>query len=292
MSLTLKIEEKCGEDHQQRPQGDAKADDGAIQPSTPPTSTGASCNGEEQSSLGSPLGKRGSRDDAEELTNAAAFSLTSYDSTFLEDLFEDVATVGPKSAPEDDVEPSTTTTTTTTYASITTASDFNLAKRRRVSTAKSLTMGRSRRSCNNLVSTITFPPSATTATSSSNQTTAAEHITDLPATVSASHSFQFEGNSTKAPGRTLCVQEIGSDPNETSKPDKHEEGFFGWFVDTDCDGHDHVSDAYSKESLSFLSVPLAFSIPTAPVAPSVDHLADVEWAQAADTIDEVLGDFF
>jgi hypothetical protein len=63
---------------------------------------------------------------------------------------------------------------------------------------------------------------------------------------------------------------------------------YGWFVDMDneeeADTHDYT-DPYAASKKD-----LAFSAPTAPKASDYD--AEVEWAQAADTVDDVLGDFF
>lgn len=67
---------------------------------------------------------------------------------------------------------------------------------------------------------------------------------------------------------------------------------YGWFVETDDDGaadHD-VVNAYYKSTTASNTKSLAFTAPTAPKASCQD--AEVEWAKAADTIDDVLGDFF
>jgi hypothetical protein len=65
-----------------------------------------------------------------------------------------------------------------------------------------------------------------------------------------------------------------------------EKNTYGWFVEIDDDHTEHAVDAYSTSTNNSL----AFIAPTAPKA--ANHDAEVEWAKAADTIDDVLGDFF
>jgi hypothetical protein len=80
-----------------------------------------------------------------------------------------------------------------------------------------------------------------------------------------------------------------SNPKITRKgqqsPDS-EKNPYGWFVEIDDDCSEHAVDAY----ISSANKSLAFVAPTAPKADN--HDAEVEWAKAADTIDDVLGDFF
>ena len=54
----------------------------------------------------------------------------------------------------------------------------------------------------------------------------------------------------------------------------------------------HNSFEEPKQALPYAvsSENLAFQAPTAPKGPAQE--AEVEWAQAADTVDDVLGDFF
>ena len=57
------------------------------------------------------------------------------------------------------------------------------------------------------------------------------------------------------------------------------------------DNEDHRSNRfYAAPTAASSSTTLAFSAATAPNA--VSHDAEVEWAKAADTVDDVLGDFF
>lgn len=74
---------------------------------------------------------------------------------------------------------------------------------------------------------------------------------------------------------------------QTSLSETEDKECYGWFVEME-DGVPTVRDAadpyYPKMS------DLAFKAPTAPNA--INHDEEVEWAKAADTVDDVLGDFF
>lgn len=74
---------------------------------------------------------------------------------------------------------------------------------------------------------------------------------------------------------------------QASIPENSSKESFGWFVDLDdnktVEANVNLPYAVSSDSL-------AFQAPTAPKR--VDDNAELEWAQAADTIDDVLGDFF
>ncbi len=74
---------------------------------------------------------------------------------------------------------------------------------------------------------------------------------------------------------------------QASIPEKPNKESFGWFVDLDDNQSPEANDSlpYTVSSDS-----LAFQAPTAPKAVH-DH-EELEWAQAADTVDDVLGDFF
>lgn len=80
----------------------------------------------------------------------------------------------------------------------------------------------------------------------------------------------------------------GSLIKQGSSPEKQQnKESFGWFVDLD----DHQNDkGQTVSSYSVSCHDLAFQAPTAPRASHND--AAVQWAKAADTVDDVLGDFF
>lgn len=107
----------------------------------------------------------------------------------------------------------------------------------------------------------------------------------LPATVSNS-SCDKQQDLTQTSDQPVSDLETPSS-NEPTKES------YGWFVELDDGDEDddirHVaSDPYSRTNSS---LDLAFSAPTAPKRLSqID--AEVEWAKAADTVDDVLGDFF
>jgi len=63
---------------------------------------------------------------------------------------------------------------------------------------------------------------------------------------------------------------------------------FGWFVD--LDDHQQTAEPIAALPCSVSCEDLAFQAPTAPMGDNND--AQVEWAKAADTVDDVLGDFF
>lgn len=106
----------------------------------------------------------------------------------------------------------------------------------------------------------------------------------LPATVSESScSTTNLTRAKKSPGQHA------SGPETPDTDDKESKESYGWFVPMDDDEHGTTpssSDTYRTSS----SHDLAFTAATAPKR--VDDDAEVQWAQAADTVDCVLGDFF
>lgn len=105
----------------------------------------------------------------------------------------------------------------------------------------------------------------------------------LPATVS---------NSSCDKQQDLTQSSDAAPSDSETTPSSNKESY-GWFVDLDG-GHDDdeaqdlPTDPYKKTSSS---LELAFTAPTAPKRVS-NYEAEVEWAKAADTVDDVLGDFF
>lgn len=85
---------------------------------------------------------------------------------------------------------------------------------------------------------------------------------------------------------------------QTSFPENNDKEAYGWFVAVDEDPAHPKDDPPSRsaaiaEALACVAVPttdLAFVAPTAPHAINQDD--EVEWAKAADMVDDVLGDFF
>jgi len=115
---------------------------------------------------------------------------------------------------------------------------------------------------------------ATTRGSTSNECSSKVFKDDLPSIVS----------------RSFSTDNIPDSMLQQASHDDNQDCGFGWYVDMDSDDDVDsriVTDPYKSASSI---APLAFSAQTAPKA--VDQVAEVEWAKAADMVDEVLGDFF
>jgi hypothetical protein len=99
---------------------------------------------------------------------------------------------------------------------------------------------------------------------------------NLPATVS-------DSSCDKGLTRAKLVRHVTTHENDTKES-------FGWFVD--LDDHQTTPDPEARCGLPYnvSSDDLAFQAPTAPKRSN--DAAEVEWAKAADTVDDVLGDFF
>eukprot|EP00542_Grammatophora_oceanica_P017263 CAMPEP_0194048276 /NCGR_PEP_ID=MMETSP0009_2-20130614/26827_1 /TAXON_ID=210454 /ORGANISM="Grammatophora oceanica, Strain CCMP 410" /LENGTH=308 /DNA_ID=CAMNT_0038694103 /DNA_START=169 /DNA_END=1095 /DNA_ORIENTATION=- len=108
----------------------------------------------------------------------------------------------------------------------------------------------------------------------------------LPATVSNSSCTNMGLMSRTNSGLQLPDAENSNNASEKSD-------CYGWFVEMD-DDHECVVPTMTLPKTQFptsvSSTSLAFSAATAPK--STDYAAEVQWAQAADTVDDVLGDFF
>lgn len=220
------------------------------------------------------------------------FAMASYNSAFLEGLFDDLAAKSPEVpvVDDEDVEVRQGENLVLTRAkdqdpkttlSVAVPSDHNLSKRRRVSTNKSLGHcgDRSRINLTSFASSFVRSKKSSVLLSSLSPTkTLMPKKELLPATVSASYSFTLD----------MALQEQAR-PEEVNG-EKNQQEDFGWFVDMDDQEDYGVKSLATPSSTSM--VPLAFTAPTSPLAQSQDAEAEVEWAQAADTVDEVLGDFF
>ncbi|CAB9497388.1 expressed unknown protein [Seminavis robusta] len=232
-------------------------------------------------------------------------NMSSYNSAFLSGLFADVARV----AQSDDED-------TTTDEQEDARLDLSMpVKRSRVSLTKSFS--RCARSYKNLtevsspVGVDAFPSITTTTTVEPSCSASMERINSLafqlncvdpspksvksvvdiidmafphlPATVSDSSC-----STTKQQDLTRGSDQQASELSETTLNKES----YGWFVELD-DGDDDtpVVPTTIPTSRSDTSLDLAFSASTAPKRVS-NYEAELEWAQAADTVDDVLGDFF
>ena len=97
---------------------------------------------------------------------------------------------------------------------------------------------------------------------------------------------EAEGSEDGGPA-SAAVTSTEADESSSGKGDS-----FGWFLDLDTPtdaSEEHITDAYADgngSSSSSSSSSLAFQAPVS----VANHDAEVEWAKAADTVDDVLGD--
>lgn len=90
-----------------------------------------------------------------------------------------------------------------------------------------------------------------------------------------------DGGPASAAVTSTCTE---ADESSSGKGDS-----FGWFLDLDTPtdaSEEHITDAYADGNGSGSSSSLAFQAPVS----VANHDAEVEWAKAADTVDDVLGD--
>jgi hypothetical protein len=201
--------------------------------------------------------------------------ISSYNSDFLTGLFEDIARGSSPTVEEQDPR----------------GEESLSSKKSRLSLTRS--MSHYGRSYANLAAVSPSPCSRAVINVQAllNTTNATENASkqDLHHCVSSSSSEQSSSFSKLAFPHLPSTVSGDSKTNITRKgqqtPDS-DKNPYGWFVEIDDDYSEHDVDAYS----SSVNKSLAFVAPTAPKADN--HDAEVEWAKAADTIDDVLGDFF
>lgn len=100
---------------------------------------------------------------------------------------------------------------------------------------------------------------------------------NLPATVS-------DSSCNSGLTRANLVRQASNPENNSTKES------FGWFVDLDVNDNNQTPETNMFLPYAVSTDSLAFQAPTAPKRVNDD--AELEWAQAADTVDDVLGDFF
>jgi hypothetical protein len=108
---------------------------------------------------------------------------------------------------------------------------------------------------------------------------------NLPATVSDSSCYTGLTR-----GNMALHVHLPETDNFSTSSDQDKESSFGWFVDLDDQHQDTPSPDLKYFSHAVSSDDLAFHAPTAPKRCSDN--SDIEWAQAADTVDSVLEDLF
>jgi hypothetical protein len=124
------------------------------------------------------------------------------------------------------------------------------------------------------------PTTSHATTSTSHATTVGDAakiaFPNLPATVS-------DSSCSAGLTRATLVRHVTTPENEPKES-------FGWFVDLDDNDDEQTVEATSSLPYTVSSDDLAFQARPAPKRVNDD--AEVEWAKAADTVDDVLGDFF
>mmetsp|Transcript_1808 Transcript_1808/g.3567 ORF Transcript_1808/g.3567 Transcript_1808/m.3567 type:complete len:363 (+) Transcript_1808:295-1383(+) len=167
------------------------------------------------------------------------------------------------------------------------------------------------RSCqdgnNNGPATASRSPSVPTTAAKAKDMLADTVFPHLPATVSDSFNpsadLSAQGAACNAAPESNIYDNTPVEPEQditNTAEEEEEDGVdadakdgYGWFLALD-DNEDHSTiDAYAKDPAHGSSADLlAFQAPVSAVASHSEAQAEVEWAKAADTIDDVLGDFF
>lgn len=215
-------------------------------------------------------------------------NLSSYNSAFLTGLFADVAKANDNITEENNVAED--------EADLRLCHSISL-KRVRVSMTKSVS--RYGRSCKNLMDLIDneslAKPSKPAKCSVERLDSLHYQLNELDGAVTSPTSVMSVMDIGKKafPNMPTAVSESSCHQDLTQKDDKamstsetSPKESYGWFVEMDDDEkyHDEI-DPYTNASAD-----LAFQAPT---APKRNHLEEeLEWAKAADTVDDVLGDFF
>lgn len=274
------------------------------------------------------LRKRSTVDDsqaggAKEGCKAKKFAMSSFNSGFLQGIFQDIAKVDadlapskivPENAEGASIEPKKAEVVATAdIGTVAAVSECNLAKRRRMSTMSGLMAFRSLgRCCGKSQSNLAIYSQTDAKKTGFSHfflpavampqypalTTATNYQVELPATVSTSYSFQSQGQKETASSSSKTSMSMphgnGSTDAAQQKIPQQQEGDFGWYIDTDCDDDGQSLDTpIMAHATTTAATDLAFSACVAPrQAPTKKQKAEVEWAAAADMVDDVLGDFF
>ena len=267
----------------------------------------------------------------EKTCQSEKFAMTSYNSAFLQGIFQDIAEADEGAATSKAVMDKTEENESRsshepdkpvldviadTGGAAVAVSQHNLTKRRRISTVSSIGTARSLGlSCGKSQSNLAIYSQADTKKESSHfflpavampQQTAVSVATkihvELPATVSTSYSFQSQGQTetSSSSSKGLMVTTYSNsilDNTTTHEISQQQQGDFGWYVDTDCDDGRPTLNTSSillaHSSTATAETDLAFSACVAPRQdPTKKQKAEVEWAAAADMVDDLLGDFF
>lgn len=147
-------------------------------------------------------------------------------------------------------------------------------------------------------------------TSSSSSSDSSDNSADLTAQPASSTEASIEAGATTLhfePEKELTLEEVFAPTadgvegpasaavtptDEDPEVSGEGEDSYGWFLALDHDvdaSEEHITDAYKNGNESS-SAALAFQAPVSAAAGCAAHDAEVEWAKAADTVDDVLGD--
>ena len=140
----------------------------------------------------------------------------------------------------------------------------------------------------NISADLTAQPSASSTEASSGCVAEPLHVAPEMTLAEAFFGTAFEAGASEAEGpASAAFTPTEADGSSSGKGDS-----FGWFLDLDTPtdaSEEHITDAYADgngSSSSSSSSSLAFQAPVS----VANHDAEVEWAKAADTVDDVLGD--
>jgi len=140
----------------------------------------------------------------------------------------------------------------------------------------------------NISADLTAQPSASSTEASSGCVAEPLHVAPEMTLAEAFFGTAFEAGASEAEGpASAAFTPAEADGSSSGKGDS-----FGWFLDLDTPtdaSEEHITDAYADgngSSSSSSSSSLAFQAPVS----VANHDAEVEWAKAADTVDDVLGD--
>ena len=139
----------------------------------------------------------------------------------------------------------------------------------------------------NISADLTAQPSASSTEASSGCVAEPLHVAPEMTLAEAFFGTAFEAGASEAEGpASAAFTPTEADGSSSGKGDS-----FGWFLDLDTPtdaSEEHITDAYADGNCSSgsSSSSLAFQAPVS----VANHDAEVEWAKAADTVDDVLGD--
>lgn len=242
------------------------------------------------------------------LTNKSSVNLTAVTSAFLSGLFADVAATQSDSIDDNRNLPQQLNTEANVISDEDSVLNSNVSNKRSRVNLRSLARGKSVKAFDSLATRCTSPKQANTPyfdESSGIKAQRLNHCDSLLFQLSCVSDPSGTDYSTAEPAHiprlvfpdlpnavsvSSCSSSLTRNLSDlhASLTEVHgeKEGGYGWFVEMDDDDNRLQVDAYAVATAS----KLAFCAPTAPKGNNCE--AEIEWATAADTVDDVLGDFF